>query len=81
MYVDVSKPVVLGLYRKLLKTANLLPFSSQRNFVLQKARREFRLPRADHDALVLSVRLAHTHIDDIAAQAESRKKLVCSNPS
>ncbi|KAL0476964.1 hypothetical protein AKO1_012798 [Acrasis kona] len=68
LVVDVSREAVLGLYRKFIRNAANLPRSTQRSLAMQRARHEFRKPRSTHDELVLSVRIAHSHIDDLVAQ-------------
>jgi hypothetical protein len=76
MHVDTTRTAILSLYRKLIRNANKLPRSTQRSFVLERAREQFRIQRNDPESLIFYVRLAHTHIDDIEAQAKSLQSIM-----
>jgi ABC-type transport system involved in cytochrome bd biosynthesis fused ATPase/permease subunit len=38
---------------------------------MERAREQFRIPRKNEEEMILYVRLAHTHIDDLEIQAKT----------
>ncbi|KAL7549707.1 hypothetical protein ACHAWF_012971 [Thalassiosira exigua] len=67
----------LSLYREILRGASKMPTPNRRNFVVRKARAEFRKHAAltDPDEIEFQLRLADTNLDTVLVQAEHLTRL------
>jgi Complex 1 protein (LYR family) len=73
---------VLSLYRQLLRQGQKMPTPNRQNYVLQKARKEFKAQKhlIDPDEILFYIRLADTNLDTVIVQAEHLTK-VMSDPN
>ena len=72
-----TRPLALSLYRRLLRSASLLPTANRRGYVRAKTRAEFRDHRevGDPDKISFLIMLGETNLDDIKAQAGHLKEI------
>lgn len=80
--INATKQGILSVYRQLLRECAKLPTIAQRTFIKSKARREFRDKniKTEQDIL-LHVRLAHTHVENIRAHANHMNKIIYDDRS
>mmetsp|Transcript_28956 Transcript_28956/g.53214 ORF Transcript_28956/g.53214 Transcript_28956/m.53214 type:complete len:85 (+) Transcript_28956:271-525(+) len=73
----MDKYVVLGMYRKLIREARLLPTNNRKNYVLKKARKDFEDSRqeVDPERLRFLYSLAEVQYDNLKVQRTLLNKL------
>jgi hypothetical protein len=78
MATPQTRARALSLYRQILKGAEKMPTPNRRNFVVKKARTEFKANKGltNPEDIELCLRLADTNLDTVLVQAEHLTRLV-----